>query len=75
MREGGFVMPLYEYQCEQCGDRFERLMSLTEAARRSKCPKCGSKSVRKLMSAVASISSKRDGASECPTCTTGTCEL
>ena len=75
MRAGGLVMPLYEYQCEQCGYRFERLVSLREAARRSKCSKCGSKSVRKLVSVVASVSSKSDGASECPTCTTGTCEL
>ena len=68
-------MPLYEYQCEECGDRFERLVSLREAAQRSKCPKCGSKSVRKLMSAVASISSKSDGGGERPTCATGMCDL
>ncbi len=68
-------MPLYEYQCEECGDRFEKLVSLRDATRRSKCPKCGSKSVRKLMSAVASVSSKSDGAGEFPTCPTGTCNL
>ncbi len=68
-------MPLYEYQCEQCGNRLERLVSLREAARRAKCPKCGSRSVRKLMSSFASVSSKSDGASEYPTCATGTCDL
>ena len=68
-------MPLYEYQSEECGDRFEGLVSPREAGRRTKCPKRGSRSVRKLMCAFASISGKSDGAAECPTCTTGTCEL
>lgn len=68
-------MPLYEYECQDCGDRFERLVSLSEAGKGSECPKCGSKSVRKLMSAVASISRQGGDVSECPTCTTGTCDL
>ncbi len=67
-------MPLYEYQCEECGDRFERLVSLRESARGGKCPKCGSGSVRRLMSVFATAGGKSE-ASECPTCPTGVCDL
>jgi len=68
-------MPIYEYECRHCGDRFERLVSLREANRATKCPQCGSRSARKLMSAFSSIAGKSDGQGECPTCTTGTCDL
>jgi putative FmdB family regulatory protein len=32
-------MPIYEYECEQCGVRFERLQRMTEAAL-VECPEC-----------------------------------
>ena len=68
-------MPLYEYECESCGDRFEKLVSVSKGSKNVACPKCSSKSVRKLMSACASISGKDGGGSDCPTCPTGTCGL
>lgn len=40
-------MPLYEYQCEQCGVRFERLQRKSDATMK-KCPEC-SGSVRRLI--------------------------
>ena len=64
-------MPLYEYECGDCGQRFERLVSLSEARGGVKCPECGSKSVRKLMSVFATGGGE-SGASECPT---GVCNL
>jgi putative FmdB family regulatory protein len=67
-------MPLYEYECEDCGNRHEKLVSLSEAGQGMKCPKCGSKSVRKLMSVIASAGGRSD-ASEGPACPTGTCNL
>ncbi len=44
-------MPIYEFECEECGNRFEELMP-SEAAQVA-CPSCGSARVRRLMSAVA----------------------
>jgi len=44
-------MPLYEYQCESCGRRFEALQRLDEPPLES-CAECGGK-VRKLLSAPA----------------------
>ena len=43
-------MPLYEYQCEQCG-RFELIQKFSDAAL-TECPTCG-KPVQKLLSSPA----------------------
>ena len=44
-------MPLYEYECEDCGHRFERIQKFSDALV-STCPACGGK-VRKLLSSPA----------------------
>ncbi len=44
-------MPLYEYECESCGHRFERIQKFSDAPIES-CPVCG-KHVRKLLSSPA----------------------
>ena len=33
-------MPIYEYECEQCGVRFERLQRMVEPSL-TDCPECG----------------------------------
>ena len=44
-------MPLYEYQCDECGHRFEVIQKFSDPLV-DICPKCGSP-VRKLMSSPA----------------------
>src|SRR3954449_7859916 len=44
-------MPLYEYECEACAHRFERIQKFSDPPIET-CPKCGSK-VRKLISSPA----------------------
>lgn len=44
-------MPLYEYQCDACGHRFEAIQRFADAPLET-CPKCGGR-VRKLQSAPA----------------------
>jgi putative FmdB family regulatory protein len=44
-------MPLYEYQCEQCGNRFERIQKFSDPPADT-CPKCGGP-VKKLLSSPA----------------------
>ena len=44
-------MPLYEYQCEPCDQRFETLIRGNGDA--PHCPKCGSAKVAKLLSVPA----------------------
>jgi putative FmdB family regulatory protein len=67
-------MPLYEYECGRCGQRFERLVSISKARQGTDCPNCRSRSVRRLMSVFATVGGKSE-ASECPTCPTGVCDL
>src|SRR5688572_23359194 len=45
-------MPLYEYECEVCGHRFEVIQQRFSDPPIDRCPKCGG-AVRKLQSAPA----------------------
>lgn len=45
-------MPLYEYECQACGHRFERIQRFSDRLVK-KCPECGKAKVRKLLSAPA----------------------
>jgi putative FmdB family regulatory protein len=44
-------MPLYEYQCEKCGHRFEKIQKFSDKMVK-KCPECGGK-VEQMISAPA----------------------
>ena len=44
-------MPLYEYQCDACGRRFERIQKFSDPPV-TECPECGG-AVRKLLSSPA----------------------
>lgn len=43
-------MPLYEYECKQCGYRFEHLFSKSEDSGFCKCRKCGADAGKKMSS-------------------------
>jgi putative FmdB family regulatory protein len=45
-------MPLYEYQCESCKKRFERIQKFSDPPV-EECPHCGKGPVRKLLSSPA----------------------
>lgn len=53
-------MPTYEYQCEACGNRFEKFQSIT-AAPIKKCPECGKNKVKRLIGTGAGILFKGSG--------------
>jgi putative FmdB family regulatory protein len=44
-------MPLYDYKCQKCGHRFEKIQKFSDGPVR-KCPECGGK-VEKMISAPA----------------------
>jgi putative FmdB family regulatory protein len=44
-------MPLYEYECDACGHRFEKIQKFSDPLEDT-CPKCGG-AVHKLMSSPA----------------------
>jgi putative FmdB family regulatory protein len=55
-------MPLYEYRCADCQERFEVLQSLGEGSEGLTCPRCGGSQVEKQFSTFSGVSSS--GASE-----------
>jgi putative FmdB family regulatory protein len=47
-------MPIYEYQCRACGERFELIaMSPSERPKKVSCPACDSSDVQRLFSPPA----------------------
>jgi putative FmdB family regulatory protein len=48
-------MPLYEYQCRDCGKTMEILITAGDDTR-PQCRHCGSRKITKLMSAPSSMS-------------------
>ena len=44
-------MPIYEYKCSKCGEKFEIRRGFTDSCADLKCPKCGAERPSKLISA------------------------
>ncbi len=62
-------MPLYEYQCRDCGHRFEVLQRMGAGAEGLDCPSCGDERLEKLLSTFSAASS--GGAAAAATAATG----
>ena len=45
-------MPIYEYKCEACGYKFEKLQKISDDPLKI-CPSCGAPKLSKLVSAAA----------------------
>ena len=52
-------MPTYEYECQECGEVFEKFHKMTQKPR-VKCPKCGGRA-KKLIGTGAGIIFKGEG--------------
>lgn len=46
-------MPIYEYQCDKCGKTTEVFQLRSTDAPPTKCPRCGSKKIHRLVSQTA----------------------
>jgi len=53
-------MPTYEYECKACGHRFEEFQSMSAKPLRT-CPKCGKKSLERLIGIGAGVLFKGGG--------------
>jgi len=51
-KQNGKVMPIYEFECPACAERFDRLQKLTDPDPNS-CPNCGATGVRRRLTAPA----------------------
>jgi putative FmdB family regulatory protein len=54
-------MPLYEFACEACDSKFERLLSFQSASGGVACPACGRGEARRLISTFAALSKSGTG--------------
>lgn len=41
-------MPIYEYRCPKCENKFELLRSFEDSSKDAPCPKCGAESKRAI---------------------------
>lgn len=56
-------MPIYEYRCEGCGKRSSALLG-SYASADPACPRCGQRTLRRLVSTFATVRSDDGGGSD-----------
>ena len=70
-------MPIYEYECADCQERFEDLIRNKADEEALACPACGSKKLTKQMSAFGVQGAVEKpitaGSSSCTGCTATSC--
>lgn len=59
------LMPVYDYRCPECGNRFERLVRFSELNDPVNCPTCGSLRSIKLLSPFAVVGTGHSDANDC----------
>ena len=50
-------MPIYEYVCQNCGQKYEKFVRSNPATVELKCPHCGSSQARKAFSVFGTLGS------------------
>ncbi len=60
-------MPIYEYECTECGERFELRRSMSDSDQDVKCPRCEVGSPQRVVSTFATTSSGGSCAPSSPT--------
>ena len=63
-------MPIYEYECKACGERFEKLVRTMGSSEAVACPKCESVKTARALSVfgVGKGGADSSGASGAPGC-------
>jgi putative FmdB family regulatory protein len=65
-------MPIYEYRCEDCGTKFEKLVRTSDVPK-IECPSCGEKHLQQEFSTFAAHSGGGSKSQEMPSCPSGRC--
>jgi putative FmdB family regulatory protein len=73
--DNGITMPIYEYLCASCGNKFEKLIrrSEAEAAVSAACPSCGKQELKQEYSTFAPRAASGPQASDMGQCPAGMC--
>ena len=62
-------MPIYEYKCQDCGTRFEKLVRRT--GDEVECPSCGQRHLEQELSVFAAHAAAGNRKSDLPMCPSG----
>jgi putative FmdB family regulatory protein len=68
-------VPIYEFRCDGCGKRFEKLCPVGETGADLKCPECGKQAPARVMSAfkACGTGSGKGAGSGCGSCSSNNC--
>jgi len=67
-------MPIYEYKCQDCGTKFEKLLRHSDEVAGLDCPSCGRKHLTQEFSTFAAHANGAPGhGTEAPVCPSGMC--
>jgi putative FmdB family regulatory protein len=66
-------MPIYEYQCNDCGAEFEKLVRSAGESAGVECPSCGEKRLTLRLSVFAAHSGNSKECPAAPVCPLGMC--
>ena len=64
-------MPIYEYKCEDCGTKFEKLVRNSADAPGLECPSCGQRHLQQELSVFAAPAHAGTKKAEGPMCPSG----
>ncbi|MGB9604961.1 MAG: FmdB family zinc ribbon protein [Bryobacteraceae bacterium] len=64
-------MPIYEYRCRQCGERFEKLVRNASEPSGLSCPSCGGADLALELSVFAAHRGSSKGNDAAPMCPAG----
>jgi putative FmdB family regulatory protein len=65
-------MPIFEYKCQDCGSRFEKLIRRSSDVAELECPSCGQKHLNQELSTFAAHANGGKSA-DMPVCPSGRC--
>lgn len=66
-------MPIYEFRCDKCGHRFEKLCPLGADGAKMECPVCAAPAPKRVMSGFCACGTESGGGSSCGSCSSSNC--
>jgi putative FmdB family regulatory protein len=66
-------MPIFEYRCDDCDNKFEKLVLRSSDSADLACPSCGQKHLTQELSVFAAHGSGRAEPAQGPPCAGGRC--
>ncbi|MEQ1948173.1 MAG: zinc ribbon domain-containing protein [Bryobacteraceae bacterium] len=68
-------MPIFEFQCDDCGTKFEKLLRRAGETSGVECPSCGESYITEQLSTFAAHANGSSKQSGTPACGSGMCGM